>query len=354
MCGDFVVKYFTEVKLSVFIMEIKDLETIDSKCMFKVYDSWPDIARESFEKKFEKIDIKNFDHIVFAGMGGSGSIGDALSVILSKENIHVSNTKGYLLPKTVDQNSLIVVMSASGNTQETLSILNDATKSKAKVVAFSSGGKMQDFCLRNNIFFQNISMEHSPRASFARYLFSIVNILEQVIPIKKTDVNQAILDIKNIQSRINSSNLEKNNESLELAKWVKNNPLIYYPGGLEACAIRCKNSFQENSKLHAFVEEVFESCHNGIMSWERQTSIQPILMQGQDDHPKTKERWKILKEYFQEKNIPYRDIYSVKGNIFSKIVNLIYVLDYATIYHAIISKIDPSPVSSIEYIKTRL
>ena len=75
-------------------------------------------------------------------MGGSGSVGDALSAILSKENIHVNNTKGYLLPKTVDQNSLVVAMSVSGDTQETLSILADAKKSKAKVVAFSSGGKI--------------------------------------------------------------------------------------------------------------------------------------------------------------------------------------------------------------------
>ena len=335
-------------------MQLSDLEKIDKKKMFETYDKWPQIARDSFDQKFEKFDIKNIDHIVFAGMGGSGSVGDVLSAILSKENIHVNNTKGYLLPKTVDQNSLVVAMSVSGDTQETLSILADAKKSKAKVVAFSSGGKMQDFCLKNNIFFQNISMEHSPRASFTRYLFSILNILEQIIPIKKTDVNQAIFATKNIQSRINSSNLEKSNESLELAKWLKNSPLIYYPGGLEASAVRCKNSFQENSKLHAFVEEVFESCHNGIMSWERQTSIQPILIQGQDDHPKTKERWEILKEFFQEKNISYRNIYSIEGNILSKIVNLIYVLDYATIYHAIISKIDPSPVSSINYIKSRL
>ena len=335
-------------------MQLSDLQKIDKKRMFETYDRWPQIARDSSDQKFEKFDTKNIDHIVFAGMGGSGSIGDVLSAILSKEDIHVNNTKGYLLPKTVDQHSLIIAMSVSGNTQETLSILDDAKRSKAKVVAFSSGGKMQDFCLKNNIFFQNLSMEHSPRASFTRYLFSILNILEQIIPIKKTDVNQAIFDLENIQPRINSDNLKKNNESLELAKWVINNPLIYYPGGLEASAVRCKNSFQENSKLHAFVEEVFESCHNGIMSWERQTGIQPILMQGQDDHPKTKERWKILKELFHEKDIFYRDVYSVEGNILSKLVNLIYVLDYATIYHAIISNIDPSLVSSIEYIKKRI
>ncbi len=226
------------------MIQVSDLEKIDTKSMFKIYDEWPEIARKAFETKFAKFDAKNIDHIVFAGMGGSGSVGDVLSRILSNEDIHVNITKGYVLPKTVDENSLIITMSASGNTQETLSILDYANKSKAKVVGFSSGGKMENFCLKNNIFFQNIPLEHSPRASFTRYLFSIVNILEQVIPIKKTDVNQAILDIKNIQSRINSSNLEKNNESLELAKWVKNNPLIYYPGGLEEHAVRCKKSFQ--------------------------------------------------------------------------------------------------------------
>jgi len=335
-------------------VELRDLERIDKKRMFDTYNKWPQIARDSFDHKFEKIDAKDIDHIVFAGMGGSGSVGDVLSRILSNEDIHVNITKGYVLPKTVDENSLIITMSASGNTQETLSILDYANKSKAKVVGFSSGGKMENFCLKNNIFFQNIPLEHSPRASFTRYLFSILNILEQIIPIKKTDVNQAISDLNNMKSKIDSNNLGKNNESLELAKWLKNYPLLYYPGGLEAVAVRCKNSFQENSKSHAFAEEIFESCHNGVMSWERPTSIQPILIQGENDHPKTKERWEILKEFFQEKNISYRDVYSIKGHILSKIINLIYVLDYATIYHAIISNIDPSPVESINYIKERI
>ena len=112
-------------------MQLSDLERVDKSRMFETYDKWPQIARESFDNEFEKYDVKDIDHVVFAGMGGSGSIGDVLSSILSNENIHVNNTKGYVLPKTVDENSLIITMSASGNTQETLSILNDANKSKA-------------------------------------------------------------------------------------------------------------------------------------------------------------------------------------------------------------------------------
>ena len=72
------------------MMNLDDLEKIDTKSMFKTYDRWPEIAIESFETKFEKFDIKDIDHIVFAGMGGSGSIGDTIQAILSKKNIHVS------------------------------------------------------------------------------------------------------------------------------------------------------------------------------------------------------------------------------------------------------------------------
>ena len=63
---------------------------------------------------------------------------------------------------------------------------------------------------------------------------------------------------------------------------------------------------------------------------------------------------KILKEFFNSKQIEYKEISSVEGNIISKIINLIYLLDYASIYHSVISGIDPGPVSAIDFIKERL
>ena len=91
--------------------------------MSEVYDGWPQIARKNFSVNFSKVDIKNIDHVVFAGMGGSGTIGDVFASILSKRDIHVSVVKGYLLPKTVDDSTLVVTTSISGNTLETISIL---------------------------------------------------------------------------------------------------------------------------------------------------------------------------------------------------------------------------------------
>jgi glucose/mannose-6-phosphate isomerase len=330
-----------------------DLEKIDSKKMFKVYDEWPKIARDAYFKA-TSISRDPVKHIVFAGMGGSGTMGDFFSAILSKTNLHVNVVKGYLLPKNVDSQTLVIITSVSGNTVETLSVLHAAKKVGCKIITFSSGGKMEEFCNQNNIEFIKIKKYHSPRASFVNFLYSILRTLESIFPIKKDEVEKSIKQLEITRKNISSSNLKINNAALNLALSINKIPLIYYPWGFEAAAIRFKCSLQENAKMHAIVEDVVEASHNGIISWEIKSNIQPILLQGKDDYEKTKQRWKIFEEYFNENNIKFKKITSVEGDIISKLVNLIYILDYASVYLAVINKIDPTPVKSIEYIKKRL
>jgi len=335
-------------------MELNDLIKIDKKQMFKAYNDWPDIARSSFEENFDKIDVKDVDNIVFAGMGGSGTIGDTIESILSKQNIHVNVVKGYVLPKTVDSNTLVIATSVSGNTDETLEILKKAKKTSAKVIGFSSGGFLENFCKENEIYFQKINMIHSPRASLPQFLFSILNVLEPIIPIKQNKINEAISYLEKTKQNIFSGNITENNKSLELAKFISEIVCIYYPAGLKASAIRYKNSLQENSKIHAMTEDVIESCHNGIVSLERESNVKPVLIQGVNDNVKTIERWKILEEFFDMKKIDYKIVKSVEGDILSKIMSLIYTLDYSSLYLSILRKIDPTPVKSIDFIKKKL
>ena len=132
-------------------MKISDIQRYDSEKMYEAYEKWPEIAQENYKKDLSKLQFRNIEHIVFAGVGGSGTIGDVMSSILSKTNIHVNVVKGYLLPKTVGRNTLVVTTSVSGNSKEALSILQNARKSEGKFVAFSSGGKMKKFSTKNNI-----------------------------------------------------------------------------------------------------------------------------------------------------------------------------------------------------------
>ncbi|MDH3277297.1 MAG: SIS domain-containing protein [Nitrosopumilus sp.] len=336
------------------MLEYSQIEKFDPAGMHKVYDKWPEIARSAYESDLEPIHFEGIDHIIFVGMGGSGAIGDLFASILSKTNIHVNVVKGYLLPKTVGPKTLVVATSISGNTIETLTVLESTKNSDCKVIGFSSGGKMESFCSKNNIEYRKIPMIHSPRASFVRFVYSILHILDSIIPIKDNNVIESIEKLEEKSKLISSSNLSENNPSLKLAQFLNNTPCIYYPHGLYAAAIRFKSSIQENAKMHAFVEDVIEACHNGIVSWERKSEIKPLIIRGTEDYSKTKERWDILKQYFDENQIEYWEVISIEGNILSKIMNLIYLLDFASIYRAILSKTDPSTIKSIDYIKEKL
>ena len=336
------------------MLDLSTLNKFDVSGMYKVYDKWSEIARESYESDQDIVDFRDTDHIVFAGMGGSGALGDIFSAILSKTKIHVAVIKGYHLPNTVDSKTLVVATSISGNTVETLSVLDSAYKTGCNIAAFSAGGKMQDYCMKHKIEYRSIPQLHSPRASFTGFLYSILKVLGPVLPVKKNDIIDSIKELENSSKQISSTNLNEKNLSLNLAEWISGTPVIYYPFGLQAAAIRFKNSLQENAKIHAMTEDVIEACHNDIVAWERVSNVKPILLEGPNDYVKTKERWQILKIYFEKNKIDYKEVLSVNGSIISKLINLIYLLDYSTIYLAALTGVDPSPIKSIDFIKDRL
>lgn len=336
------------------MLNLEKLQNVDKKKMYEIYDKWPEISQDAYNSSFQPVEFEGIDHIVFAGMGGSGTIGSIFASILSKTNIHVSIVKGYILPKTVDSETLVITTSISGNTDETLTVLDIANKQDCKIFAFSSGGNIEKYCKENKINYQKIPMIHSPRASFPSFLYSMLKILQPIIPIPSNHILESINELHKLRDEINSKNLSDSNVSLNLAEWISGIPLIYYPAGLQAAAIRFKNSLQENAKMHAITGDVIESCHNGIVSWEQPSNIVPMMIQGEEDYFKTKERWGILKEFFDGKNIEYREIFSGSGNILTKLMKLIYLLDYASIYKAVLNGVDPTPVEPINFIKNRL
>ena len=335
-------------------MDISLLEKYDSQKMYKIYDDWPNLAKKAYDSDLESVNFKNIDHIVFAGMGGSGTIGDLFESILSKTNIHVTLVKGYLLPKTVDENTLVVTTSVSGNTTETLTVLESTLKLNCQVIAFCGGGKMKQYCIDNDVDFRIIASVHSPRASFVTYVYSILNVLHNILPINENDILYSLDSLFDVGKKISSKNLTCTNPSINLAEKITGIPLIYYPYGLQSAAIRLKSALQENAKMHVIIEDVIESCHNGIVAWENDSAVQPILLQGFDDYVKTKERFLIIEQFFDDRQIDFLSVSSIAGNILSKIISLIYLFDYASIYRAILSEIDPSPVKSIDYIKSKI
>ena len=319
--------------------------------MYETYDKWPQLARSAYESELNSVSFDNIDHIILVGMGGSGAVCGVLSGILSKTQIHTSVVKGYHLPNTADANTLVIVVSVSGDTVETISVLESALAKSCHVVSFSSGGKVQQICEEKNLTHFVIPQVHSPRASFPAFLYSILNVLSEIIPTSQSDVTESLDALESLQKQISSENLTTANPALSIAEWISGIPLLYYPWGLESAATRFKNSLQENAKMHVISEDIVEATHNGIVAWEKPSSVDPILIRGSDDYTKTKSLWDLLESYFKERNIDYRVINSVEGSILSKLVCLIYLCDYISIYASVLGETDPSPVSSIDYFK---
>jgi len=333
------------------LLDTDTLKKFDSSLMHEAYDKWPQLARSAYESELTAVSFDNIDHIILVGMGGSGAICEVISAILSKTQIHTSVVKGYHLPNTADSKTLVIAVSVSGNTIETISVLESALAKSCHIVSFSSGGKIQQICEDKNLAHFIIPQVHSPRASFPAFLYSILNVLSGILPTSDSDVTESLDALESLQKQISTTNLTTTNPALSIAEWISGIPMLYYPWGLEPAATRFKNSLQENAKTHVISEDIVEATHNGIVAWEKSSSVVPLIIRGSDDYTKTKLLWDLLENYFKERNIEYRVINSVEGSILSKLVCLVYLCDYISIYKSVLSQIDPSPVSSINYFK---
>lgn len=321
--------------------------------MHRAYDSWPQLAREAHGQRPEPVMDYRFDHVVFAGMGGSGALGEIFYSLLSRSPVHVDIVKGYRLPYTTGPGSLVVATSVSGRTAETISVLRSAQKTGCRAVGFSSGGPLQDMCESAGIPHYRVKQVHSPRASLVSYLYSMMGALGNLLPVGPSEIGESLDQLDWLAARVSSSNREAN-PALELASWLSGTPVILYPWGLRAAAVRFKNSLQENAKIHAMTEDIIESCHNGIVGWESESDARPVMIRGADDGPTTRERWKVMSEYFAGRSIEFREVDSPSGSLLTKLVGLIYLLDYASVYLALLRGADPAPVESIDYVKSRV
>lgn len=233
--------------------------------------SWPKMIRGVLEKwgvyRVEGV----FDEVVVVGMGGSGIVGDYLQVLAAERGpLPVYVVKSYILPRFVDEDSLVLLISYSGNTLETLLAFKSALLSKLRVVVVSSGGVLKEEAWRRGVLYIEVPGGIVPRASLPSMLYSILGLLDtsgySVITLREAE--ESVVFLEDMKSSILGS-------SSKLAKWLYSECVI--PGRLViiathtpmgVLALRFKNEFNENSKLHVKVDVAPEWMHNDIVGYE--------------------------------------------------------------------------------------
>ena len=203
--------------------------------------------------------------IVISGMGGSGIVGDFYQVVASEKlNIPVFTVKDYVLPKWVSKRDLVVTISYSGNTLETIECFKQALSIGAKVIAISSGGKLEALAKNNNVPHVKVIKGLVPRASLPSMFVALSKSLNMVLGENIVSERELEETIDLLEQGVNEVEVKK------VADHIENTlPVIVGCTKYTPLAIRFKNELNENSKMPAKVEIVPEWGHNDIVGWEQ-------------------------------------------------------------------------------------
>lgn len=309
-----------------------------------------------------KIDLNglkknNFSSILFCGLGGSAISGDLLSDYLYGElNIPFIVARGYNLPAFVNEKTLVILSSYSGNTEETISCFEQALKRKSQIVVITSGGKIEEIASSKKIPVIKIPGGFQPRYALG---FSFYSLLKLIQELGFADENKNVTDTINVWKRRSNDYKGDNNYALQIAEQLVGFiPVIYSAEYLSSSGYRFKCQLNENAKLQAFYHTLPEMNHNEIVGWEsykeKQFQTKVIFLLDKEYHPQIKKRFDTLKELLAKKAIEVLTISSNEENKKVRIMDLIFLADWISFYVSVLRGFDPSEIDFINRMKQRL
>lgn len=338
----------------------------------KVYDTqdlWTKL-KNSAEQWFESIrftkDISfsfksdTIDNIVITGMGGAAMAGDLIVQLATPlAQIPVLLNRSYTLPAFVNEHTLVIILSYSGDTEETVSAAKHAYVKRAHCIGITSGGKIAALSANERFDLVKLNPGSSSRGALAYFFIGLWRVF-QALDIFKPGDKELIETGEFIQEQIDVfSNLDEN-EPAELADEIMDSlPVIYSSDGiLEAVNMRWRNQIQENAKTLAYGGIVPEMNHNEIVGWERTAhlmgKVSCIQLIDEKDHDRIKTRMEITESLIEPHAVSFNTIRSAGNTPLQRMFYLVLYGDFMSFYLAILSETDPAPITKIDLLKKRL
>lgn len=338
---------------------------LDQDDMFDAIWDFPDNLLDSL-KIGNNIELNqnynNIDSVIIAGMGGSAIGGDVVS-ILENENIKIPFTicRGYSLPNWVTERTLVICSSYSGNTEETLAVLENAKNKNSMVCGITTGGTLADKLINNNNDVVIIPSGLQPRAALAFSFIPMIKLLQKIgILDTKIDSWLPMVTDSLLSNRELFSKDSFDNPIFELAGKIYNKiPILYSDSStMGVAALRLKGQLCENSKMLCYNNELPELNHNEIVGWENNSNLFNHLfilwLNDQSDNQRVKYRQEITQKILNQKKVN-QFVIKVAGNLFQdRFLNMIHYGDWLSYWCAIANGTDPSPVKSIIKLKKEL
>ena len=319
-----------------------------------------DIARKA-KILFEK---RDFNKVVFVGLGASAIGADlARSYLYSESKIPILVVREYELPAYVDNSTLVVICSYSGNTEETLSAYQQAKQKQATLIAISAGGKLKDYACSDSITFVEIPQGLPPRSALGYLSIIPLCVLSKlgIAGDHALSINAAIKVLEELKEKSLSPRIpEKDNIAKTVAAALLNRYAIIYSSSIhfDIPALRLREQIAENSKTLSSSYLFPEMNHNEIVGWQNPVKVLKnftlVMLRDKLMHPRITKRMDITEEILRKDGVRIIEVWSRGQDLLSRIFSLIYIGDFISYYLAILYGIDPTPVDRITYLKKEL
>jgi len=293
------------------------------------------------------------NNVLITGLGGSG-IGGTIAAELSAPiaSVPIAVNKDYNLPAYVNENTLVIVCSYSGNTEETLSALDIAMSKKAEIACITSGGKLNEIAKAKGFNCLNMGDGNPPRSMLA-YSFTYLFYLLRFYDVALFDVKK---DIRNAADLLDNEEESIKQAAHQVAKQLEGKTTaIYAVSGNLGIASRLRQQLNENAKMLAWEAEVPEMNHNELVGWEGGNNrFAALFLRNDSDYIRNQKRIDIIKKIIDKKTDTLIEVWSKGSSPIEKALYLIHLGDWVSYYLSEINQVDIIDIKSIDLLKSEL
>ena len=324
--------------------------------MEKLIINFPNQLREAFdiaEKATVTAPTQPIHHILLAGLGGSGIGGNLVAELIREEcKIPFLITKGYEMPAFVGANTLVILSSYSGNTEETLSVFAQAHAAGAKIIAITSGGKLGALADEHHLDKIVVPGGMPPRSCLG------YSLVQQVAALTKYGFisGRVLADLHAAHALLVAEQAEIRTKASRIAQFLFNKmTVIYTTDRMESVAVRFRQQLNENSKVLCWHHVIPEMNHNELVGWRtKDDNLAVIIFRNEDDNARNQQRIELNKEVFNEYSNTIIEVWSKGNTLAERALYLVHLGDFISTDLAALRGVDAVEVKVIDHLKNSL
>jgi glucose/mannose-6-phosphate isomerase len=342
------------------------MEPLDDSRLLKSFDkggmldSIVGMPKQIEEAVKSKLSLgREVDSVCICGMGGSAIGGDILADYVSRSGeMPLVVVRGVDLPRFVGKSTLVITVSYSGETWETLELFDEAVKRGAQVVSVTSGGELARRSQKKKIPLLLVPSGQQPRAALG-YLMgaSAVALSAASVAPAVRDLKVSIKALDTFKNGLLPTVPSARNQAKKIAKRLyRRIPVVYAPRNIRSVALRWQTQMNENAKMMAFSGEYPEMNHNQMVGWAEDTSeseLLPVFLIDPMDKSLSK-KIRVTASLIKEKKKDPVSVRLAGRTILETSLTGIMLGDFVSYYLAALKGVNPSPVSSIAELKKRM